>query len=155
MELVFLTDRQEALATIASWYFDEWGHLGKGTTMEKVTEDLHSYLNKEQIPLIVLAVEGDEILGAAQLKYREMDIYPEKEHWLGGVFVSSEYRGKKIASKIVIKLLSIAESLNVKSLYLQTENLNGGLYSLLGWQPLEQVNYHGVDVLVMEKRLSV
>jgi GNAT superfamily N-acetyltransferase len=123
--------------------------------MEKVTEDLHSYLNKEQIPLIVLAVEGDEILGAAQLKYREMDIYPEKEHWLGGVFVSSEYRGKKIASKIVIKLLSIAESLNVKSLYLQTENLNGGLYSLLGWQPLEQVNYHGVDVLVMEKRLSV
>jgi GNAT superfamily N-acetyltransferase len=84
-----------------------------------------------------------------------MDIYPEKEHWLGGVFVSSEYRGKKIASKIVIKLLSIAESLNVKSLYLQTENLNGGLYSLLGWQPLEQVNYHGVDVLVMEKRLSV
>ncbi len=155
MELELLADNEKAIPIVANWYFEEWGHLKKGNALVEVTETLHDYLNTDKIPLIVLARESDEILGAAQLKYREMDIYPEKEHWLGSVYVSKKYRGNKIAEKIIGKLVSIAEKLGVHTLYLQTEHLDGGLYSHLGWKPIEKVNYRGLNVLVMEKELSV
>ena len=154
MELEYLADNEKVIPILAGWYFDEWGHLEKGNTLDKVTEKLHAYLNTDKIPLIVLAIEGDKILGAAQLKYREMDIYPEKEHWLGGVYVSPKYRGHKIAEKIVGKIISVAKKLSVYKLYLQTEALSGGLYRRLGWKPLEQVNYRGLDVLVMENKIG-
>ncbi|MBF0277815.1 MAG: GNAT family N-acetyltransferase [SAR324 cluster bacterium] len=153
MNLVLLADHQASLSKIARWYCEEWGHLREGTSHEKMIKNLHSYLNKDKVPLMVLAMEGAETVGVAQLKFREMDIYPEKEHWLGGVFVSPEHRGNKTASKIVVKILAIAASLNIEYLYLQTEKLNGGLYPQLGWKPLEQVNYDGVDVLVMENKV--
>lgn len=155
MDLEFLANKENAIPVLARWYFEEWGHLEKGNTLDKVTEKLHGYLNTDKIPLIVLAVEGGEILGAAQLKYREMDIYPEKEHWLGGVYVSKNHRGNKLAEQIIRKVVSIAGKLDVHKLYLQTENLSGGLYTRLGWLPIEQVNYRGLDVLVMEKEIGV
>jgi GNAT superfamily N-acetyltransferase len=111
-------------------------------------------LNREKIPLFVLAVEADEIVGVAELKYREMAIYPDKEHWIGGVFVPPAHRGKGIASRLANRIVEIAGSLGVKTLHLQTEKLNGGLYARLGWVATEQVNYRGLDVLVMEKRLG-
>ncbi|MFT7606812.1 MAG: GNAT superfamily N-acetyltransferase, partial [Saprospiraceae bacterium] len=91
----------------------------------------------------------------AQLKYHEMSIYPDKENWLGGVYVSKNYRGKGIARQIIQKLIVIAGNLNIKKLYLQTENLDGGLYQRMGWKPIEQVNYHNIDVLVMERDIKV
>jgi len=86
-------------------------HIEKGNTLNKVTEKLYDYLNTDKIPLIVVAVEGDKILGAAQIKYREMDIYPDKEHWLGGVYVSKKHRGKNIAEKIILKLITVSKKL--------------------------------------------
>ena len=153
MKLEFLADNQEALPVVAKWYFDQWGHLSRGNTLAKVTRSLGEYLNKDKITLIVLAVEAEEVMGAAQLKYREMDIYPEKEHWLGGVYVSRLHLGNNIAEQVIEKIVSVAKQLGVHKLYLQTPHLDGGLYNRLGWKPLNTVNHRGLDVLVMEKNL--
>lgn len=155
MELEFLADNEKAIPIVAKWYYEEWGYLTEGNTLDKVKEKLSSYLNTDRIPLIILAVEKGEILGVAQLKYREMDIYPEKEHWLGGVYVSKYHRGNRIAEQIIHRVISVAKKLEVHKLYLQTEDLSGGLYCRLGWQPIEQVNYRGLDVLVMENQIGV
>ena len=155
MEFEYLADNKEAIPILAKWYFDEWGYIEKGNTLDNVTEKLHSYLHIDAIPLIILAIDEGEILGAVQLKYREMDIYPEREHWLGGLYVSEKHRGNNIAEKIILKVISVAKKLGVKTLYLQTENKSGGLYHRLGWQALEQVNYRGVDVQVMENQICV
>ena len=111
MQFKYLADRTEAIPTLASWYFNEWGHIGKGNTLDKVTANLQEYLQTNSIPLIILAIDKDEVIGAAQLKYREMDIYPEKEHWLGGVYVSKKHRGNKIAKKIVHRLINEAKEI--------------------------------------------
>lgn len=155
MKLALLADHKEAIPVLASWYYEEWGHLTKDNSLTKITEKLHEYLNSDKIPLIVLAMDEGEILGASQLKYREMDIYPDKEHWLGGVYVSNTHRGKGIAEAIISKIIAISTELGVNKLYLQTERLDGGLYKHLGWQPIEQVNYRGVDVVVMEKDICI
>lgn len=153
MEIQFLADRPEFIPLISNWYYTEWGRLMKDQSEQKIHDRICGMLNRDKIPLHIIAVEGDELLGVAQLKIREMDIYPDKEHWLGGVYVSAAARGRGLGSLLVTRALELARQLQVKTLYLQTENLSGGLYALLGFRPLEQTHYNGVDVLVMEHSL--
>lgn len=154
MNFIFLADKQEMKPVVAKWYFEEWGQLVDGASVDSFDKKLNDYLNRDSLPLIVMAVEGDRVLGVAQLRYHEMTIYPEKEHWLGGVYVDHKHRGKKVASAIIHKVEEVALTLGVTEIHLQTECLDGGLYSRLGWQPVEQVNYRGVDVQVMTKRIK-
>ncbi|GIU35009.1 GNAT family N-acetyltransferase [Shewanella schlegeliana] len=153
MKLQFLADNESALPQIAKWYSDEWGYIGEGRSTKDLELKLRDYLNHDKLPLIILAQDDNELLGAAQLRFHEMDIYPEREHWLGGVYVALEHRGEGIAKALVSAIIDKAKELGINSINLQTEDLSGGLYSTLGWQPVEQVTYHGIKVLVMEKSL--
>lgn len=153
MKLILLTDNESAIPLIAKWYSDEWGYIGEGRSTQELQLKLKAYLNHDKLPLIILAQDGDELLGAAQLRFHEMDIYPEKKYWLGGVYVSPEHRGKGIANALVSAIIDKGKELGINSISLQTEDFTGGLYTRLGWQPLEQVSYHGIQVLVMEKSL--
>ena len=157
MQFKYLADYQEEIPVIARWYFNEWGHRVEENSAEELNQKLHQYLNRDKIPCIRLAIDSDNksIAGVAQLKFYEMDIYPERKHWLGGVFVPIKYRGRNIATDLVNNLSELAQSVGVSTLYLQTEKLDGGLYKRLGWKPLEQVEYKGAHVLVMEKSLVI
>lgn len=148
-----LADRPDALPLVAKWYFSEWGHLNPAATIKKIAARLFASMNRDAIPLVMLAILGDEVIGSAELKYQEMKIYPEKEHWMGGVFVVPEYRGKGVAVRLIDAVVDTARILGVELLHIQTERLDGGLYLKLGWQRTEQVSYRGLDVLVMQRTL--
>lgn len=153
MEFVFLADYPEAIPIVADWYYHQWGHQHELISPQKSEEMLSDYLNRDKIPLLILAKKRDEILGAVQLKYYEMDNYPQKEHWLGGVYVPEKHRGKKIARQLVLKALEVAKTHGIDTLFLQTEKLNGGLYKRLGWNLVEKTTYKKKPVLVMRKDL--
>jgi GNAT superfamily N-acetyltransferase len=155
MHFVLLADRTNAVPIVARWYFDEWGHAAADNTFERTCARINGKLNRDRAPLHVLAIEDDQVLGVAQLKLREMNMYPEWEHWLGGVFVPPQARGRGIASALCSKVQETAFSLGICALYLQTEKLDGGLYARLGWRGVDRVRYNGYDVLVMEKLLDV
>ena len=154
MRFALLADCPEAIPKIAAWYFDQWGHLRPDTSLKDIESKLQGSLNHDELPLLILAIENVEIMGVVQLKHHEMDIYPDKEHWLGGVYVPVEHRGKGIASQLIRRALRIARTLGVPTLFLQTENLAGGLYAGLGWVPVARAKNRGLDVLVMEKTLD-
>ena len=149
MHFTLLADRPDAVPTVARWYFDEWGQAVPGNTYAKTCERINGGLNRDRLPLHLLAVDGDRVLGVARLKLREMSIYPDREHWLGGVYVASAARGRGLASALCREARDLAASLGVSSLHLQTERLDGGLYARLGWRAVEQVRYNGHEVLVM------
>ena len=154
MHFEFISDRVDAIPIVTRWYFDEWGHSVPEASFEKTLATLRESLNRDKPPLVVLAVQGEIVVGAAELKPHEMlSVYPDKEPWLGGVFVRPDFRNRRIASQLAMKIVEIAESFGVDQLFLQTERLDGGLYARLGWRPIEQVNYRGCEVLVMERRL--
>ena len=75
MEFVLLADRPDAIPTVARWYFDQWGRRVAGNSYEQTCERLKEKLNRDCLPLPVLVVDGDAVLGTAQLKIREMSIY--------------------------------------------------------------------------------
>ena len=155
MQFEFLRDRQDAIPTIGRWYHQEWGLRLQGDTEQQCIDGLYEYLNSKIVPFILVATENAEILGAAQLKIREMkEMFPDKEHWLGGVYVASLHRGQRIASQLAEAIASRAPSYGVKTLHLQTEQLDGGLYRKLGWLPIQEVDNNGLRVLVMERRVD-
>jgi GNAT superfamily N-acetyltransferase len=153
-KIAYLADRPEAVPQIARWWFDEWGHLSPGSSIEDLSSRLRGLLSRERIPIQIVAIQDQEVVGAAVLKLHEMvDLYPEKRFWLGNVYVASGFRGRGIGSALVMKIIEVAKSQGVDALHLQTESLNGGLYAKLGWEKIEQVHYRGYDALVMVKRL--
>ncbi len=154
MKFALLADRIEAIPTIASWYFEQWGHLTEDSGANEVAVKMKHFLNRDKIPLMIVGEEAGKILGVVELKFHEMDIYPEREHWLGGVFVRPSSRGKGIASQIIEYTIDIAKSLGITTLHLQTEQLDGSLYSRLGWVASEQVTYLGLEVLVMQREID-
>lgn len=153
MELCLLADYPAAIPRIASWYFDEWGKTRPGRTVARIAEDLKAYLNRGKVPLMVVAVEEQVVIGAAQLKFREMEIYPNRVHWLGGVFVDPQHRANGLGAKLANRIAEIAGALEVTTLYLQTVRPDGGLYASLGWRRIDRVRSEVGDVVVMERHL--
>lgn len=156
MDFEYLIDCQNAIPTIAEWYVKQWGHLVEGDTFDDALRRMRDYLNRDKIPFILVGLDQNDICGVAQLKHLEMgDMYPDRQHWLGGVFVPQGHRSAGLGSEIVEKMVSLAPEYDVETLNLQTEKLDGGLYARLGWNPVEQiVNDRGVEVLVMERHLA-
>lgn len=156
IQFELLAQRHDAMPIIGRWYNQEWGQWLDNETEAESIEKLKKYLNKDRIPFMVVAVDGDKILGTAQLKFHEMgDLFPDMEHWLGGVFVAPQHRGQRVASQLVQEIVRRAPAFGVTTLHLQTERLDGGLYYKLGWKPVTWTNNRGLDVLVMERHLEL
>ena len=150
MKFEFLADRPDAINLVAQWYYDEWGHSKPGASPAGIAKKLSLGLNRDRVPLLLLATDSEKVVAAVELKYREMDIYPDKVHWLGGLYVTPGYRGRGLGVQLVAHALKLAKELGISKLHLQTEKLDGGIYTSLGWRPLERANNKGINVLVME-----
>lgn len=142
------------IPVVAKWYYDQWGKAQPDNSYEITLARVETQLNKDRVPLQILAMQNGVVLGVAQLKMQEMETYPENTHWLGGVFVPSEARRSGVGKALVHEIIRIAKSFGVKKLYLQTEQVDGGMYAKAGFTPVERVIYKGIDVLVMELTLN-
>lgn len=121
-----LTDHKHRIPTIAKWYFDEWGRDEQNYNYESMITRLERGLTKDSIPMSLVAIEDSKTIGAAQLKIREMPMFPDRVHWLGGVYVDQSFRGQRVGEQLCEAAKEFAVSLGVKKLYLQTEHTDGG-----------------------------
>jgi GNAT superfamily N-acetyltransferase len=153
MDYVLLADRRDAIVVVARWYYEEWGRDIPDNSAEKCAAWLAPQIDRARVPLHFIAVDGDAVVGTAALKIREMEEFPDREYWLGGVFVPPEQRGRGIAAGLAARVVEVAPAYGVRELYLQTDRLDGGLYAGVGFQPVEQVHSEGHDVLVMKQAL--
>ncbi len=155
MKFDFLANHPQFVPTVARWYFDQWGYKTANNSYDQTLARLQKNLSFDQPPLAIVGLENDIPKAAAQLKIREMTIFPEREFWLGSVYVAEEVRGHGVGEMLVEHALERAHSLGIKTLYLYTSNLSGGLYARKGFLPVEQVYYDGKEVLVMQKELNL
>jgi GNAT superfamily N-acetyltransferase len=155
LELVPLADRLDAIPAVAGWWFDEWGHERPGASRESFAADLRAEVHQDPLPLHLLAVRDDAVVGVAVLKLHELaDLYPNLRHWLTGVYVAPRSRGRGIAHGLAMRIVEVAGSLGARAIHLQTEALDGGLYAKLGWRPIERVVRRGIERVVMARTLE-
>ncbi|HDS1579070.1 TPA: GNAT family N-acetyltransferase [Stenotrophomonas maltophilia] len=138
---------------LAQWYHAQWGR-DAGLSLEQELQRLNAPQDADGFPHLIAAFDGGQLAGAVQLKRREMQAFPQYEHWLGSVFVADHHRGRGLASGLVEQAAAQAVRMGVSELHLQTEALEGGLYARLGWKALHEADNHGYRVLVMVRGLS-
>ena len=138
---------------LAQWYHAEWGQHA-GLSLEQERQRLNVAQDADGFPQLIGAFDDGQVVGAVQLKRREMQAFPQYEHWLGSVFVADSHRGRGLASGLVEQAVALALRMGICDLYLQTEALDGGLYARLGWKPLQEADNRSHRVLVMVRRLS-
>lgn len=125
-----------------------------GSNMQSLQLQLQNSLSKSEYPIHLLATLNNEAIGTAALKLQEAEeIFPDKQYWLGSVFVDEQHRGGQVASALSLKIIELAKSRGLPHLYLQTADLSGGLYAKLGWEPVQEFNDKGAQTLLMVKTL--
>jgi N-acetylglutamate synthase-like GNAT family acetyltransferase len=149
MEIIDLRKAPQHIPTIARWHFDEWGYLNPGKTLEYRIERMQRYIADNPIPSMLIAVEGNVVLGTAALVEADMDSHPELTPWLASVYIREDQRGCGLGKKLVQALMDFAGKQNLERLYLFTPD-QSGFYAKLGWKPLAQETYRDTPVTVMQ-----
>ncbi len=148
-------DRQEVIPVLAAWIYDEWSYLYPKMTLQDVASSLRERINKEKLPLTLVAFEAGEPVGTVSLRTFDMETRRDLPHWLVSLYVVKPRRRRKIGSSLIKAAEKKAADLGICKLYLFTTDvvLPSLFYSKLGWVVKEKTIYHSHPVIIMEKNL--
>lgn len=150
MKIEFLADHLDYRDTIASWFMNEWGTRYPERNLAYWAET-QTYINKDKLPLTLIAIEDDEIIGTVCLRSDGMSTHSEWKAWLSYLVVPESHRGKGIAKVLVAEAESIAKSLGISELHLFTRLQKPKLYIDMGWRLVGTEDYRGGRVTIMNK----
>ncbi len=151
----YLADHPDVIPVIARWLFDEWGHRSPDGSVEGMVDNLRDRLQRDVLPLALLAHEDKERIGTVSLKIREVEVRPQYEHWLGTLFVAEPRRRMGIGSLLVGAAADEARRLEISELYLYTRRRDTErLYERLGWAEVERLEYRGRPAVIMKALLD-
>lgn len=154
MRIAYLADYPGHVPTLASWIFRHWGRMYRMKSVEEQIERLSERLNKDKLPLALVALADSEPVGTASLKIREMTTHPHLHDWLGTVYVAEDHRNRGIGTALVRRAEEEAKRLGIGTLYLHTPDKED-FYAKRGWVAIERPVYYGMPVVVMKKRLAI
>jgi GNAT superfamily N-acetyltransferase len=154
VRVAHLADHPKALPILSQWLFDEWGHRSPGGTVQRMSLILKERMNRNRLPLALVALQNDQPLGTASLRIRELEIRSQYEYWLGTLFVHETHRCRGVGTLLIGAAADEAKRLGIQELYLYTrQRQNEALYSKLGWIPVERLEYQGRQAVIMKRVL--
>jgi predicted N-acetyltransferase YhbS len=149
MEIGYLADRPQFIPTLARWFFDESPDYFKGKTWRDAAAFLEPRLNRDRIPLALVAFEGDKVMGTVSLAEESLPTHSHLTPWLAGLHVVEEFRHQGIATALVEALVKEAKRLRVETLYIGISRAED-FYFERGWQLVERIDFRGRTVTIMK-----
>ena len=97
-----------------------------------------------------LSLAGERIVGMATIAKTDYYPMPEISPWISTIFVSEEFRGKRISEKLIDFINRYARGLGFVRTYIPSEHI--GLYEKYGYRYLQEIkNYgNGIDRLYVK-----
>jgi predicted N-acetyltransferase YhbS len=92
-----------------------------GASVEKMAARLGEASTADALPLCLIALHGDEVVGAINLVDNDDDDHTDWHPWLAGMVVAAPHRGQGIGSQLVRALLVEAKRLNFDRVYFGTD----------------------------------
>lgn len=150
MTIDYLANHPQLVHQLARLSSDEWRSIydERGQTFEDAVKNYSERTNTDCLPLTLVALHGDELVGTVSLKYHDLDIRPGLDPWLGALLVLPNWRGRGMATLLMQGAMEIARGLKLPELFLWTSSAEG-LYRKLGWGVLERTEYCGKQIVVM------
>ncbi|MEM6415398.1 MAG: GNAT family N-acetyltransferase [Pseudomonadota bacterium] len=154
VEIADLIDYPSALETVVSWIDTQWASFS-GRSLEETRARYTDGIIRDQLPITLIALSGDEILGLASLRERDsFDFLPGKTPWICNVYVDQKARGKGIAGALCKGLEKRANLLGYTEMFLATVMHHNSLYHRLGFKEVAQVEAHGDLTAVLCKEIE-
>ncbi|MGL4315296.1 MAG: GNAT family N-acetyltransferase [Pseudomonas sp.] len=101
---------------------------------------------------MLIALDGDEVLGCAGLARDDLALRPELGPWLACVYVRPQARGQGLAERLIEGICNTARERGHARLYLHTHD-RADYYAKRGWTLLEQFQAWGAQQHLMVREL--
>lgn len=150
----FLKNHPHHIPELAQLMFDEWGQFYPNSSLEIISTWLHKTARQKGLPLTMLALDGEKLVGCAMVQnhelYREVGVTP----WLGGLLVKNDYQHQGVGKNLHQWAIDYVESLGYQKLHLLAFNENIiEWYKNLGWVTFKSVELNEHLATVMSFRL--
>jgi len=109
---------------------------------------------EDRVPLALVALVGDELIGTVSLKEREDTTAEVLTPWIGGLLVDEAWRGKGIGAALLAGAKAAAARIGYPWLHLSCEPDVEQFYVQAGWELLLRTTSCGDEVAVMRKALA-
>ncbi len=150
MDIRYLADCQEAIPQVARWLFDEWGCLLPGGSVERAIARLHERLRRDQLPLTLVGIEAEEVIGTVSLIPCDMETRSDFSPWLASLYVESGRRRRGVGTALLEAAVREANRLCIDSLFLFTVT-SEAFYAKHGWEKVESCIYRNRAVVIMKR----
>ncbi len=77
MNIEYLADYKDTIPTLARWHFEEWLYLHPERTLSDLERSIADKSNKEHIPISLIAMEKDKVIGSIELKTNDFKGRPD------------------------------------------------------------------------------
>ncbi len=152
----FLIDHPEQIDDLGSAIYYQWEDMykGQGKSVAEVTETVRARAVKSTLPITMVAVDGDTVLGSVTIKVNDFASHPELTPWIAGVFVKSEFRGNGYGKGLISFAEKVAnEQFDVSEIYLYTGSASK-LYEKVGYETFDSVDRGDKVLTLMKKSLG-
>lgn len=148
MRIEYLTDDMRIIRQVASWLHAEFGHRGRGSTLETRIQRVRKRAQRRAIPLAFIARENGQIVGTASLVAHDMEARLDLTPWLASVYVLPSHRKRGIGAALCRRVTREARRLGFGRLYLITFDKED-FYKALGWKEIQRTQYRRNKVTIM------
>ena len=153
MRIDYLADHPDWMHTVAAWHHEAFGHLAPGKTLQDRLLTLQTTLQREALPLCLVAHSGDGSLWGCASVFRRTLTHDHLGPWLSAVYVAPAHRGRGIASALAERATAECARLGFPELFLFTPH-NESLYQRLGWLAFDHTLIHDTPAVVMKRRVQ-
>lgn len=153
MEITYLADNPEFVDLLARWQHQQWSHISPERTLADRVQEFKDSMNQNEIPLTVIAKEGDRVLGSATLARDEMENHTDWNPWVANIYVAEGERRRGIAHRLVGRIIEEAEALGFANLYLFGYS-DAAIYEDLGFEEISRETYRGHQAVIMRRPLA-
>ena len=105
MNIDFLANHQHFIPQIAQWFYAEWSHLIPSVSREEVERRIAERINTGRIPMALVCLQDNELLGTICLKEQDMETRMELTPWLAGLYVKTELMERLIYHGCCVSLM--------------------------------------------------
>ena len=156
IELKLLIDCPQHLSLLARlWHEEIIRHWHSDVLIEQTTKNLAQHLNREQLPISIVALHEHIPVGMACLRDNTLGIQPGIMPWLGSLVVEPAYRENGIGEMLIEAVKIQAQSFDHNALHLLSiEKKLSNWYRNLGWKIIGEDSMYGYCVDVMSISLK-
>jgi GNAT superfamily N-acetyltransferase len=152
VEVGYLADHADQVVALAAALHAQDREYYRARTPADVAADLALSLQREALPLALIALRDGIVLGTATLSYDSITTHPHLGPWLTAFYVRPELRRRGIGRKLVAAIEAAAQRLGYEQLYAGSGRA-ASLFERIGWHVLERLSYHGEEIAILRRDL--